>query len=280
MGWLIFLIILIVLLCLAGAAAAFWFFYYKRKMGGRDEEKEIESAANTDNTGHDISRKKSVQSFVSIKSIRKFQMNRNSYTGSFDRNLVEAKQYFANHDFIRPLSAAEMERGKKFYNELSSKEQNELYSLFDASCNTYLDSKSYNSGKTETIGYLLCCEDFGMCGTSGAESGSATIRNCDTSQPQHFATSHFATATFRNNDISQPRRFATTPHLHIWTSRPLQGWMIFLIILIILLCLAGAAAAFWFFYYKRKMGGRDEEKEIESTVDTANTEHDISVETY
>ncbi|EFO96280.1 hypothetical protein CRE_14710 [Caenorhabditis remanei] len=123
-----------------------------------------------------------------------------------------------------------MERGKKFYNELSSKEQNELYSLFDASCNTYLDSKSYNSGKTETIGYLLCCEDFGMCGTS--------------------------------------------------TSRPLQGWVIILIILIVLLCLAGAAAAFWFFYYKRKMGGRDEEKEIESTADTANTGHDISVETY
>ncbi|KAF1767597.1 hypothetical protein GCK72_007556 [Caenorhabditis remanei] len=58
-----------------------------------------------------------------------------------------------------------------------------------------------------------------------------------------------------------------------------QGWVIFLIILIVLLCLAGAAAAFWFFYYKRKMGGRDEKKEIESTVNTANTEHDISVET-
>ncbi|EFO96314.1 hypothetical protein CRE_14594 [Caenorhabditis remanei] len=60
----------------------------------------------------------------------------------------------------------------------------------------------------------------------------------------------------------------------------MSGWLIFLIIVIVLLCLAGAAAAFWFFYYKRKMGGRDEEKEIESTVDTANTGHDISVETY
>ncbi|EFO96272.1 hypothetical protein CRE_14708 [Caenorhabditis remanei] len=60
----------------------------------------------------------------------------------------------------------------------------------------------------------------------------------------------------------------------------MSGWVIFLIILLVLLCLAGAAAAFWFFYYKRKMGGRDEEKEIESTVNTANTEHDISVETY
>ncbi|KAF1767805.1 hypothetical protein GCK72_007764 [Caenorhabditis remanei] len=58
----------------------------------------------------------------------------------------------------------------------------------------------------------------------------------------------------------------------------MSGWTIFLIILIVLLCLAGAAAAFWFFYYKRKMGGRDEEKEIESTAD--NTGHDISVETY
>ncbi|KAF1767807.1 hypothetical protein GCK72_007766 [Caenorhabditis remanei] len=60
----------------------------------------------------------------------------------------------------------------------------------------------------------------------------------------------------------------------------MSGWLIFFIILIVLLCLAGAAAAFWFFYYKRKMGGRDEEKEIESTADTATTGHDISVETY
>ncbi|EFO96236.1 hypothetical protein CRE_14709 [Caenorhabditis remanei] len=128
------------------------------------------------------------------------------------------------HEFGYPLSAAQIEYGKKNYNKLSSEEQNQVYKFFEGSCNKYLNSKSYDSSKTDTLGHLICCDWMGMCGTS--------------------------------------------------------GWVIFLIILIVLLCLAGAAAAFWFFYYKRKMGGRDEEKEIESTVNTANTRHDISVETY
>ncbi|KAF1767806.1 hypothetical protein GCK72_007765 [Caenorhabditis remanei] len=127
-------------------------------------------------------------------------------------------------DLETEMPADQIERGRKFYNDLSSEQKDAVYKLFKGSCNKYFDTESYKNGKTNTAGHLVCCHDLGMCGTS--------------------------------------------------------GWLIFLIILIVLLCLAGAAAAFWFFYYKRKIGGRDEEKEIESTADTANTEHDISVETY
>ncbi|KAF1767819.1 hypothetical protein GCK72_007778 [Caenorhabditis remanei] len=127
-----------------------------------------------------------------------------------------------NFDDTAPAWA--IEKKKKLYNELPSKGKQEMRDSLKPYCEKYFESESYKSGKSDTFGYLYCCDLLGMCGMS--------------------------------------------------------GWIIFLIILIVLLCLAGAAAAFWFFYYKRKMGGRDEEKEIESTVDTANTGPDISVETY
>ncbi|KAF1767809.1 hypothetical protein GCK72_007768 [Caenorhabditis remanei] len=139
-------------------------------------------------------------------------------------SIPQELQAFMAYGFGKELPPSEVEKGHKFCNDLTSEQHDKLYEAFKGTCEKYLDTESYKSGKTNTAGYIICCDSFGMCGMS--------------------------------------------------------GWMIFLIILIVLLCLAGAAAAFWFFYYKRKMGGRDEEKEIESTVDTANTGHDISVETY
>ncbi|EFO96203.1 hypothetical protein CRE_14713 [Caenorhabditis remanei] len=57
------------------------------------------------------------------------------------------------------------------------------------------------------------------------------------------------------------------------------AWVYVLIVIGILICLSGSAGAFFFFYFNRKRGGRDEEKDIESSDNIVNTGHDTSVET-
>ncbi|CAO4366709.1 unnamed protein product [Caenorhabditis nigoni] len=61
-----------------------------------------------------------------------------------------------------------LEKAKASYDASSSKNQEKARESCKKTCESYMETDSYNNGETDTFGYFQCCDIFGFCGgTSG-----------------------------------------------------------------------------------------------------------------
>uniref|UniRef100_A0A1I7TGU5 Uncharacterized protein n=1 Tax=Caenorhabditis tropicalis TaxID=1561998 RepID=A0A1I7TGU5_9PELO len=68
---------------------------------------------------------------------------------------------------IRSKANSDTDKAVEEYPMLSDEDQEHLINAHTVPCRRYKETAEYADGRTDTVGYKLCCEMHGWCGLSG-----------------------------------------------------------------------------------------------------------------